>query len=126
MMGLNELMDRVHALAIEKGWYDDVESPPSPRTLAAWLCNIHGEISEALEDVRSGRLELRYGDGYWQDDSPPGEPRMKPVGLPSELADALIRILDTCGALGIDIEHAVETKHHYNQTRSHRHGGKKL
>jgi NTP pyrophosphatase (non-canonical NTP hydrolase) len=125
-MSLNELRDRVHALAREKGWYDDVESPPAPRTIAAWLANIHGEVSEALEDVRSGRTELRYSDDYHQSDNPPGYPRLKPVGLPSELADVIIRVLDTCAALGIDIEQAVELKHAYNATRSHRHGNKAL
>ncbi len=132
-MNLNELRNQVHALAKEKGWYDDVEMPPSPRTIAAWLCNIHGEISEALEDVRGGSVTLAFYDNvtgetlsprereYGQQDS-----RYKPIGLPSELADALIRILDTCGALGIDIEEAVRVKHAYNCTRSHRHGNKTL
>jgi len=124
-MSLNELKDLVHALAIEKGWYDDVETPPSPRTIAAWLCNIHGEVSEALEDVRNGDMSMRVeggGDWYPADE----ERKAKPCGLPSELADVIIRVLDTCGALGIDIEHAVNVKHAYNETRSHRHGGKKL
>lgn len=137
-MSLNELRDRVHALAVSKGWYDGIESPPGPRTLGAWLCNIHGEISEALEDVRSGRLEMRFRDidsgeiltrgqrdeAIERDEESPSQ--FKPIGLPSELADALIRILDTCGALGIDIDEAVRVKHAFNETRSHRHGGKAL
>lgn len=137
-MNLNELRDQVHALARAKGWYDDVETPPSPRTIAAWLCNIHGEISEALEDVRGGSMALAFRDvtdgevltraqrdeAIERDEEPAS--RFKPIGLPSELADALIRILDTCGALGIDIEEAVRVKHAFNETRSHRHGGKKL
>lgn len=135
---LNELRDEVHQLAREKGWYDDVESPPQPRTIAAWICNIHGEISEALEDVRGGRMALAFRDvtdgevltraqrdeALERDEEPVS--RFKPIGFPSELADALIRILDTCGALGIDIEDAVRVKHEFNRSRSRRHGGKTL
>jgi NTP pyrophosphatase (non-canonical NTP hydrolase) len=138
LVSLNELRGRVHALARAKGWYDDVESPPNPRTIAAWLCNIHGEISEALEDVRGGRMALMFRDvetgevltreqrdeALERDEEPLS--RFKPIGFPSELADALIRILDTCGALGIDIEETVRVKHEFNETRPRRHGGKTL
>jgi hypothetical protein len=37
----------------------------------------------------------------------------------------VIRILDLCGALGIDLEEAMRMKHEYNKTRPYRHGGKK-
>ena len=50
----------------------------------------------------------------------------KPVGVPSEMADALIRILDICAAWGIDIEEAVKLKREYNATRGHMNGGKKF
>jgi NTP pyrophosphatase (non-canonical NTP hydrolase) len=39
-----------------------------------------------------------------------------------ELADALIRILDMCGGLGIDIQRHVEEKLHYNATRERLYG----
>jgi NTP pyrophosphatase (non-canonical NTP hydrolase) len=50
----------------------------------------------------------------------------KPEGIPAELADCIIRILDYCGKEGIDIEEAVKIKHQYNKTRPYRHGGKKI
>lgn len=46
----------------------------------------------------------------------------KPVGVPSELADILIRTLDACAAWGIDIDAALLRKIKYNATRPHKHG----
>lgn len=48
----------------------------------------------------------------------------KPVGVPSELADIIIRTLDTAAAWGIDIDAAIERKMAYNLTRAHKHGRK--
>jgi len=49
----------------------------------------------------------------------------KPEGIPSELADIIIRVLDICGFHGIDIAHALADKMAYNETRQYRHGGKR-
>jgi len=49
----------------------------------------------------------------------------KPIGIPSELADIIIRVLDICGAYGVDIDAAVESKMEFNETREVRHGGKR-
>jgi NTP pyrophosphatase (non-canonical NTP hydrolase) len=42
------------------------------------------------------------------------------------LADACIRIFDTCGYLGIDIEAAILAKMERNKQRPYKHGGKKI
>lgn len=119
-MSLNELRDRVHALAVSKGWYEN-RDVSDPNVLGSMLALIHSEVSEALEDVRKGKMALDYEvQGTVVHGS------LKPTGLPSELADVIIRVLDLCGALGIDIDEAVRLKHAYNETRSHRHGGKAL
>ncbi len=74
---------------------------------------IHSEVSEALEDYRTGTMyALRTDKG-------------KPIGFPSELADIVIRVGDLCGYLGIDLESAVAEKMAFNATREHRHGGKR-
>jgi|SRR5688572_4049163 len=50
----------------------------------------------------------------------------KPVGFPSEMADVLIRTLESCAAWGIDIDEAIALKRAYNSKRGHMNGGKKF
>jgi len=125
-MNLNEWRDRVHALAREKGWHDD-RDVSDPHVLGSMLALIHSEVSEALEDVRRGdRASIWYENLEGVRCTYRPASGGKPCGVPIELADVLIRTLDLCGALGIDIENAVSVKHAFNETRSHRHGGKAL
>jgi len=51
-------------------------------------------------------------------------PSGKPEGEAIELADAVIRIMDYCEFVGIDLEQAIQLKHEYNKTRPYRHGNK--
>lgn len=76
-----------------------------------------------VEDVRSPRLGGQSPEalGYER-----GMSIGKPEGVPSELADTIIRILDICGYYGIDIDEIVAEKMTYNETRSHRHGNKAM
>lgn len=107
---LNGMRDEVHELAKSKGWHDD--EPLSVDGIAAKLALIHSEVSEALEEVRTGEPDRSVSG--------------KPEGFSFELADVVIRVLDLCGKLQVDIGHAVHRKHVFNESRSHRHGGKKL
>lgn len=105
--GINALIQEAHENAINKGWYEE------PRTFGEVIALMHSELSEALEDYRSGKgFKEIYYEGA------------KPCGIPVELADVVIRIFDTCGHLGIDLEEAIRTKMAYNATRPVRHGGK--
>jgi NTP pyrophosphatase (non-canonical NTP hydrolase) len=108
-MELKDLQKQVHALAVDRGWWDKQCNIPEK------LCLVHSEISEALEEYRQGPGDLR--DVY---DGEGG----KPEGFSVELADAVIRILDLCEWLGIDLEAEILRKHAYNATRPYRHGGK--
>lgn len=117
---LNLWRDRVHALAVEKGWWsNDGDGYDGPTFVPEKLALIHSEVSEALEDYREGRfwMEPAYTQAL---DSVAG----KPHGFAVELADVIIRVLDLAGKLGIDMDRVVREKHEYNATRAHRHGGK--
>jgi NTP pyrophosphatase (non-canonical NTP hydrolase) len=116
-VSLNDLADRCYAASIANGWYDDMNH----RTFGDEIALMHTELSEAFEEYRDGQaLAVTYYDPD-DDRTPP-----KPLGIPSELADVIIRVLDTCAAKGIDIQAAVEEKLAYNATRGYRHGGKVL
>ena len=106
---LNELAYHIHENAKAKGWWDDERKFPEIAAL------IHSEVSEALEEWRSGHAPdyiYYYGEAG------------KPEGVPIELADAIIRIMDYAANEGIDLDEAIQVKMAYNKTRPHRHGGK--
>jgi NTP pyrophosphatase (non-canonical NTP hydrolase) len=50
---------------------------------------------------------------------------LKPEGIPSELADIVIRVMDCAVEYGIDLEDEITLKMAYNATRPHKHGGKR-
>lgn len=104
---LNNLAGLFYANSVQHGFYDE------PRDFDRTLMLIVGEVTEAHEEFRDGRpftqIYYREHDG-------------KPEGIPTELADILIRLLDTAAHLGIDIAAAVAEKHAFNKTRPHKHG----
>ena len=104
---INEFSDEVHQNAVKHGWW--MMAPSFPEVIA--LC--HSELSEALEEYRKdgGVRMVYYEDGV-------------PHGIAFELADVILRILDYCGHMGIDIEKCLEEKNNFNRNRPYRHGGK--
>lgn len=71
------------------------------------------EIAESFEEIRNNRaVNEIYTMGP------------KPEGVPIEIADLLIRVLDWAGHYNIDLDAVMEQKMAYNWTRPYRHGGK--
>ncbi|MBQ9632678.1 MAG: hypothetical protein IJV04_07200, partial [Lachnospiraceae bacterium] len=99
---INEFAAEVGKVAKEHG-FRDVNTKP-----AEYLALIHSEVSECLEEFRSGHSAT---ETYYR------ESDGKPEGVPAELADVIIRCLDMADAFGIDIEAAIIEKHKFNQTR---------
>lgn len=107
---LADLVELCGLIEEDKGWRDP------PQSFGDFIALSHSELSEALEEYRVGHSEAVSWDNA----------NGKPEGIPSELADVLIRIFSRCQMKGIDIVDALQLKTRYNVTRPHRHGGKLL
>jgi len=133
----------IHGWAKSKGWwasafdpasgpgeapYLSVENREHRALVAEKLLLVHSEITEAVEEYRNGKpFRLVYGiDKEGMPRQIGMDPDDKPEGFPTELADAVIRILDLAEACGIDLEGEIERKMAHNLTRAQRHGGKLL
>lgn len=78
--------------------------------IAQKLALVHTEVSEAVEALRKDGYELN-GYGLFEKDS-----------FADELADSIIRILDLCGELDIDIQKQIDWKLAKNKEREFMHG----
>ena len=110
-MNFKELQEAVHKNAINHGWWEE------DRNVAEIVSLCHCELSEAVEEYRKGK---RPDEVYYR------ESDGKPEGVPVELADTVIRIMDFCGRHKIDLWAIMKEKHEFNKTRSYKHGNKKI
>lgn len=110
-MRIKAVAEEAHRIAQEHGFWE----PEYVRPFDGHLALIHAEVSEALEEWRRGYpLTFVYYDAKTQ----------KPEGIPIELADIIMRVLDLTEGHNIDIEEAIRLKMEYNNTRPYRHGDK--
>lgn len=114
------LQDLCHGIAAQSGWWTDLKTGASLRSpnygatgnLQPGLLKINvpeklmlivSEIAEAMEGVRKNL----------KDDKLPHRPMLE-----VELADAVIRILDLAGGIGLDVPAAIVEKLVYNSKRA--------
>lgn len=137
ILGMQQEIRRIN---VEHGWYDE------DREFGMDIALLHSEVSEMLEAYRDGQTEgvtwkFVSNDGYsifhesdsnaqrWlatmDDGRLPDGRTAKPLGVAIEAADVLIRLLDTCERLDVNLAEAYRLKVAYNRTRPYRHGGKK-
>lgn len=84
---MNNVIERAHRTAVEKGWWDDADSQDG-RNREEAVALIHSEVSEALEHYRDGRMAIFH------------HVTGKPDGFPVEMADVIVRCADLMGRSG--------------------------
>jgi len=93
-MEIKYMVRMAHHTAMNKGFWDTDRGVPEV------LCNIHEEVSEALQAFKHNN----------------------PVGFNEEMADIVIRVADACGKYGIDLDKEISIKMETNKSRSRLHG----
>lgn len=126
-MTLKEIQEKAFETAKAHGFWDscmddtgNLDSDLVAAAIPEKICLIHSELSEALEDFRAGDLL-----GMFIAESG------KPIGFPTEMADAIIRIGDLLEAMkraglqsGPSLEAVVSLKMKFNESRPFKHGKK--
>ncbi len=118
-MNINRLINECHQNAVNHGFWESettiIEKLKSKKSLneeeieqvqtafdTQRIMLIVTELAEAIEGLRCGNRE----------------------NLCEEIADTVIRIADTCGGMGIDLESAIIAKMAINKNRPKLHGKK--
>lgn len=90
---------------VKAGWWTDIktgESLVGKRNIGELLCLAHSEISEAMEGWRKDLMDDKLPDR-----------KMFEV----EIGDCIIRLMDICGSMGLDIGGSLVEKIVYNKHR---------
>ena len=116
---LNELAKEINQNARDKGFWDSMdeaiecldEYPDSAikatkdAFISQKLALVMSECGEALEAMRKNKYGIEQKDTF-----------------EDEIADSIIRLLDLCAELNIDIEKQIKWKMSFNKTREAKHG----
>jgi NTP pyrophosphatase (non-canonical NTP hydrolase) len=104
IQAFNRTAENIHAWAKRKGFWEDGQD----RNDGEMIALMHSELSEALEAIRHG--------------NPPDDKLPEFSGVEAELADVIIRIMDTASARGWRVAEALVAKMAYNEGRPYKHG----
>lgn len=101
--GISLMQKLVNKTSVDAGWYTDRNTgEPITRNFGEVVALMHSELSEALEADRKSLMDDKL-------------PHLD--GRVTEFADCVIRIMDTCEALGLDLAGAIIEKNRYNKSR---------
>jgi NTP pyrophosphatase (non-canonical NTP hydrolase) len=119
---INELAKQIHKNAIDKGFFE------KEKNIGEMLCLIHSEVSEALEADRNDKhcaVSILGVNGWVDNDYFKVAFKNHVKGtFEEEMADIIIRVLDLCAFLEIDIEQFIKCKTRFNSLREKYHGKK--
>lgn len=148
---LPELQREIHEWAVSKEWRGPLAE--TQRTTGDDIALMVSEAAEALEAYRETNDPLAYWETYTVEvdgikfknmtieqlcvltntDPVDAEDmiedlglKAKPEGVGPELADLVIRVLDYCEHVGLDLNVEIARKMAHNMTREIRHGGMHL
>lgn len=105
-MNIAQLQAHCHERSRTAGWWNDLRTGAPlierPHVVGEKLMLVVSEVSEAMEGHRKNLMDDKL-------------PHRKMIEV--ELADAMIRILDLAGALGLDLAGAIDEKLIFNAHR---------
>lgn len=110
---IDRLAARMYRGAADHGFHEGEAIGPDAITterMGLFCANLHGEVSELWEACRKGVLHNECDKG------------ISLTNAEEELADIVIRAMDTAHALGISLGGAVAKKSKYNEGRPYKHG----
>jgi hypothetical protein len=135
---LRDLQKTIGKANEAKGFHDDRPKPmrigasvesqmDRAARLSQWQGNklmlIVSEIVEAHDEIRSGKpADETYYPTLSEGEEDGHLTRHKPEGVPSEIADAVIRCFDFAHTEGFDLAAIINEKLTYNSTRPRLHG----
>ena len=122
MNNLKNLSVEIYKQNKAKGFWSE---NPKERNFGGVIALIHSELSKALEADRKGKRFLSCPSKFIELNNELFKEAFEDYikdSVEDELADVVIRVLDYCGAMDIDIEKHIEAKLRYNKMRSYKHG----
>lgn len=114
---LNKLRNEIHDNAVEKGFWEKED-------LFKSILLVISEVCEGVEALRCNKrvgfewIDYMIEKGFDKDIF---ESKVKDT-FEDEIADTIIRLLDICGHLDIDIDTHIRLKMEYNSSREKLHG----